>query len=108
MLRQKKTRDSKVERVYLSPRYLDRIVRSYIFWCAPSWFFESNSILQKDSLVFVPKYAEAHVEAHYGSSWKVPVKDWSFIDDDKSLRPYDEKLWLAMQGKVFSGEESHE
>lgn len=91
------------QHVYLSTGILSRAVRCYVLWCTPSCFFnQKNKVtyLQSDSLLCVPQDPEKYIERHYGLDWRTPEKDWSFVDDDGTLRTFDRRVWVVLRENI--------
>lgn len=60
------------------------IISETFTWWIPAMHFE-QIIFDERNKVFIPKNYEEHLKLHFGN-WKIPVKRWDFINDDKALK----------------------
>ena len=68
----------------LIDRFPLSIISETFTWWIPAMHFE-QIIFDERNKVFIPKNYEEHLKLHFGN-WKVPVKRWDFIHDDKALK----------------------
>ena len=65
-------------------RFPFSIISETFTWWIPAMHFE-QIIFDESNKVFIPKNYEEHLKLHFGN-WKLPVKRWNFINDDKALK----------------------
>ena len=98
---EKKKEISNTKITFLTPSTLSRAFRKYVFWTVPEYFFNNASTkVQLDSQIVIPNNPEKYLETHYGTNWREPRKDWSFLDDDNSLIAYNHSIWKELKRKI--------
>lgn len=79
-----KTQFEKLEKVNFDSLFLKFLFKMYT-WKVPVKFFTDTT--KKGKFVF-PSETENYLEFRYGN-WRIPQKNWSFVNDDKGLSKLD-------------------